>query len=213
MIDQNEKKVVIFLLITILLLGMLCLFFNDLFFLILSEDHIVESMTSILYLLSSCFFLLLFLKSRRKIHIIFSLILFIFCLEEISYGQRFFGYETPLFMSKINVQDEVNIHNTIFFNSEIIFHFSLLVYFVFIPLMNRSRMKTFFKKIGLIVPSIYYSPFMGVFFSLLWIDYMLGKINIEEISELIVSLLFFFTAYFSFRGSRLEYSKIRKSED
>jgi len=34
-----------------------------------------------------------------------------FFLEEISWGQRIFGWETPGWMSKINIQNETNIHN------------------------------------------------------------------------------------------------------
>ena len=211
MIDQHEKKAVIFLLLLLGLLGALCVFQNDVFFLVISEDHIVEYATAILYLLSSGLFFLLFRRSRKIMLMIFGLVLLIFCLEELSYGQRIFGYDTPAFMSRINVQDEMNIHNTKFFHSEILFHLFLLVYFLFLPLMRSRKLKNFCDRMGVLIPSRCFSPFMGVVFPLLWIDLMLGKINIEEISELIVSLLFFFTALFAYLRVRGGYDYIREN--
>jgi hypothetical protein len=45
------------------------------------------------------------------------------CLEEISWGQRIFGIETPEVLSEINTQDELNLHNlfTNYFNESYFF--------------------------------------------------------------------------------------------
>jgi hypothetical protein len=198
MMNPNEKKVILFMLSLLLTLGLLCVFQNELFFIIIREDHIVESATAILYLLSAGIFFILFRDTRKIMHLTFGVLLLIFCLEELSYGQRILGYETPSFMSKINVQDEMNIHNTKFFHSEILLHLFWLAYFLFLPLIRSPRLEHFCDRTGFLIPSRYFSPFMGVVFPLLWIDLKLGKINIEEISELIISFLFFFTAFFAY---------------
>lgn len=47
----------------------------------------------------------------RAATIFWALFLFLACAEEISWGQRIFGIETPEAMARINMQDETNIHN------------------------------------------------------------------------------------------------------
>ena len=87
------------------------------------EDGILESCSAICYLLSSFTLFYLFFKSKsdqeefflgtnRNYFFLFLGILFIFCFgEEISWGQRILKMNTPDWMSKINMQNETNIHN------------------------------------------------------------------------------------------------------
>lgn len=69
---------------------------------------------------------------------IFGLLLILAALEEISWGQRLLGFETPLWLKGANYQEETNLHNLI--DSEV---FSALVLvpvhiaFVYLPLMMR----------------------------------------------------------------------------
>ncbi len=61
-------------------------------------------------------------------------------LEEISWGQRLFGFETSPSVDKLNLQHEMNFHNFLpaqLFNGLIVF--ALGIGFVFIPVMWRQR--------------------------------------------------------------------------
>ena len=81
------------------------------------EDGLVEDATSVAYLGAGCVAVVvargLRLRGERALAGLWSLLvlaLVLFCLEEISWGQRVFGVPTPeLFTS--NVQGEINLHN------------------------------------------------------------------------------------------------------
>jgi hypothetical protein len=84
------------------------------------EDGAIENMQAILYLLGAGLwgFAFIFTSSakgngkRRQVFFILFLALFLFFfLEEISWGQRMFGFSTPESLEGMNMQDETNIHN------------------------------------------------------------------------------------------------------
>lgn len=87
----------------------------------LEEDTLIESLTSALYATAGVGFVLiarrsLFLQTKsagpRYVWLImWALLMVLFAGEEISWGQRIFGTETPEWLSEINVQDETNVHN------------------------------------------------------------------------------------------------------
>ena len=81
------------------------------------EDGPIEYSTSFIYFILffvSILFGNLFLKTKRNIQgfifYAFSVVFIFIALEEISWGQRLFGFETPDFLSS-NLQDEFTIHN------------------------------------------------------------------------------------------------------
>ena len=45
------------------------------------------------------------------VHLLFALALFVAALEEVSWGQRLFGWSTPEGLSRVNEQDETTLHN------------------------------------------------------------------------------------------------------
>jgi hypothetical protein len=47
----------------------------------------------------------------RGLYFLFAVGALFACLEEISYGQHFFGWRTPLWFDERNVQHETNLHN------------------------------------------------------------------------------------------------------
>lgn len=90
------------------------------------EDGAIENMQAILYLLGAGLWgsAFIFTKTtkgngkRRKIFYILFLGLFLFFFfEEISWGQRIFGFSTPESLEEMNMQDETNIHNIGFSDS------------------------------------------------------------------------------------------------
>ena len=77
------------------------------------EDGIVESWTAFAYLLAGGLFFLATTTSRRPRLVLWGLAaLMVFIAgEEISWGQRIVGLETPEQVAAHNVQQELNVHN------------------------------------------------------------------------------------------------------
>jgi hypothetical protein len=90
--------------------------FGDLFY---DEDGVFETLTSFFFFLAFLGFFYSGRISRKKNldwKIVFAQFFLgcfclFFCMEEISWGQRFFSLETPDWMSEINSQEETNLHN------------------------------------------------------------------------------------------------------
>ncbi len=57
-------------------------------------------------------------RKERNILRIGALILFIFSMEEISWGQMIFNWRSPRLMNTINIQNETNLHNIIFIHDK-----------------------------------------------------------------------------------------------
>jgi len=151
------------------------------------EDGLIENFGAIFYLIASILFFIAFNYSKRadgdnwkisgKRNIFYLLlgILFIICFgEEISWGQRLLGVETPEFINKINAQKEINFHNIWLFHSlnpdgkrksffALMLNMSRLlsifgmVYCVFFPVADKlsKRINSIFKKTNFPVPQIW----------------------------------------------------------
>jgi hypothetical protein len=87
------------------------------------EDGLVENLGAIFFFAASVMFFLTFHRIARSKYsrphkglgvwffLLLGLMLFIAFGEEISWGQRIFGIETPEYMRTANVQEEISIHN------------------------------------------------------------------------------------------------------
>ncbi len=80
------------------------------------EDSWVESLTALWFLLAG---VLLFAAAwkepglfRRCVYILGGLAMVFVVGEEVSWGQRVFGFETPGFLASLNEQNEFTVHNT-----------------------------------------------------------------------------------------------------
>lgn len=93
-----------------------------------AEDGVMESGGALCFLAASVVFFSLFLKLRKHAgalpddlgawgwYLILAALFFFVTGEEISWGQRIFGWETPGWMES-NVQEETTIHNLEIFNA------------------------------------------------------------------------------------------------
>ena len=88
----------------------------------IKEDGLTENATAIFYFVSclvSFRICMCFYKENCKIlffpYLVLAAFFFFVGMEEISWGQRLFGMETPEILEKYNVQNEMNLHNLIFF--------------------------------------------------------------------------------------------------
>ena len=91
---------------------------------LVKEDGVVESIGAIAFLLTSILFFYLFFQSKKNSNIFFGrktnyniyfcllgILFFIGFGEEISWGQRIFGWATPESFGELNAQNETNLHN------------------------------------------------------------------------------------------------------
>lgn len=89
--------------------------------LLYGEDGPLETLTAILFIVSSflIFSAAVFHRRQsadhRKVVAVFlvgiAIVFLFFGLEEISWGQRLFGWSTPAILERINDQGELNVHN------------------------------------------------------------------------------------------------------
>jgi hypothetical protein len=130
---------------------------------LLQEDGLVENTQALLYLLGSIVWIYAFIifrpetkieKRRRLFYLLFmGFFLFLF-LEEISYGQRLFGFTTPDSLREINLQDETNIHNIGSESTVLLIHILhallLAILGIVIPFLNlvSKRFSSIFKRIN-----------------------------------------------------------------
>ena len=132
------------------------------------EGGAIETTGAALFLLASVGFLALFIRSsvvensffgrRTRRNVFFGLlavIMFISFGEEISWGQRVLGFETPQFLAGLNAQNETNLHNIwlvhqwqpdgneksflgLFLNMNRLFSIFWLTYFVVVPISAKK---------------------------------------------------------------------------
>lgn len=93
---------------------------HTLFPILFEEDGVFEYLSALFFVVAAVFFGLSLSKigmDQNKLKMLLFLLLTIFCffvgMEEISWGQRIFGWSTPENMKDINFQDETNLHNLI----------------------------------------------------------------------------------------------------
>jgi hypothetical protein len=116
------------------------------------EDSLVEWTGAIGLFVGSALFLASFIVARRRgavevgltrlgvwMLLVMSIGLFAGFGEEISWGQRVFGYGEPSVANSVNAQGEMNLHNLNVFqggtiDGDRLFHVGYFVLFVFIPI-------------------------------------------------------------------------------
>ena len=140
---RNHKFFVVLLIAFYLNYLITRLFFVERVFpFLFDEDGFFEYMTTLFFLIASVFFILALKKRYDSITpytrlFIFGLGLFCFVvgMEEISWGQRIFGIETPEPYKEINFQGETTVHNLVSPDYHPILYavvsFILLIFFAF----------------------------------------------------------------------------------
>jgi len=156
-------------------------------------------MTAIIFLAASSLFFRIAIKEKKgKKFFPFLLtgVMFITFLEEISYGQRIFGVETPPW--------ETNFHNIRFFEDAP--DLFVLCYFIVIPLMlKKNRFRTFFCNLGYLRPPLSFIVFVVVIMiSALLVDDFLRIDEVDCAVEFLVSIFFVGIAIGEQPGQRKE---------
>lgn len=147
------------------------------------EDNFFEWWTAISLFMASLFCFYLFIKTKNIFFILLALVFFFGGGEEISWGQRIFGFKTPELMDEVNVQHEFSFHNIEIFNSSdrnghlkhgfarllevnFLYRLFMMVYGIVLPFLvfHSKLIRKFTEKIKLPIPPIG----IGIFFFINW---------------------------------------------
>jgi len=174
--------------------------------LFVEEDGIIEYSTAVLLLSVSIYFINKLLKKSKVISsknigiILFSIIFFFGFGEEISWGQRIFNVETPLFFSENNLQSETNIHNLMIGGvklNKLIFtnglFFIFLFYFLAGPYLytKSNNVKSIINRFSIVIPK--YSQSI-IFICSTIIIYIFDHDRISEIWECLFAFTMLITS-------------------
>lgn len=180
------------LMLVLCLIPIIFLFDEELYLLIVREDGVIEYLTASFLLFASIKLFFLFLKIYKKYSVFnfgllsYSLVLFFGFGEEISWGQRIFGIQSPSFFSENNFQGEINIHNMMVMGVDLnrwIFTYVLVLiftfYFLITPIMYYKNKfpKTIVNRFSFLIPNYLYS-------SIFLITTLIINLNLaEKVSE------------------------------
>jgi len=204
------------------------------------EEGLIETAGALLFLVASGGFSILFLRSsacensffgrrtRRNLFIgLLAVIMFISFGEEISWGQRALGFQTPQFLAELNAQQETNLHNLwlvhqwrpdgseksflgLMLNMNRLFSIFWLAYFVIVPIAARhsERARRTLVWAGIPVPPMW----VGGLFLATYVSYKTtaaidaGSIrahSLDELKEAIYAAIYAFFAMFSLFAVRV----------
>ena len=105
------------------------------------EDRPLEWLSALFLISGSVLFALEVVRRRRDLvgllcAILLCLALFVIGMEEISWGQRLFGFATPERLAEVNWQAEFNFHNVQTDLSETAYYFGAGVFLILLPLLR-----------------------------------------------------------------------------
>lgn len=186
------------------------------------EDHLIEQLQTLLFFLCSISFLVLSIrlsgpKAYRFMYGLFAFVFFVMVGEEISWGQRIFSIATPEALQEINVQDEINLHNSFGYFADHLFVVAVLVYGFLFPIAAHTSL--FIRKlldwVGLPLPTLGLA--IGFLFVSLTHSWTVGRLaigpyeflKIAEIRELLTAVAFFLLAYEAYRLQKAEIMQLK----
>jgi hypothetical protein len=111
--EIRSHRVYLFMLLALMGLSfsVYLLLSRDLAIRLASEDGLFEYVTAVCFLTMAIFMIWQFLRTRNYYFLALTLVFVVGCGEEISWGQRIFGIETPESIAQKNIQGEINLHN------------------------------------------------------------------------------------------------------
>jgi len=166
----GKTEIIVFILILILLVTGIFLSFRDirLFEKYTREDGEIEWLTVVALLLAAyiCFSRVVVLHNNRKwtflmMAALMGIIFFFGAGEEISWGQRILGIDSPDYFKEKNTQGETNFHNLVLGGIKLnmwVFSFLLTavlaIYILLIPFLYRKKkwMQNFVRNWGIPLP-------------------------------------------------------------
>lgn len=166
------------------------------------EDGVIEDGQFIFLLLASVTGFALFARglpngARRFMWLGLGLLFFAMAGEEISWGQRIFGFETPKAMETINVQREFNLHNMMGYLFDHLFILGFFCWGVILPILYRALadvrrvvvatglpLPSAGLAVGMFLASLMQEPVVNAFMT------PAGGLRVAEMRELLSTLCF-----------------------
>lgn len=126
---------------------------------------------------------------KRPGYMLLCAALFFVALEEVSWGQRFFGLHTPHIIAQHNYQSEFTLHNASFFPSESLLSYAILGWALILPVIysKSAFMNNFFNRAGVPIILRWMQPYFVFGFILKNFDFF---VKAAELGELMISLGF-----------------------
>jgi hypothetical protein len=180
---------------------------EEAFLLWIREDGLVEWLTFFVLIATSAFsFTMLLTFSRsgadgraKKVWLFFGFLFFFVAMEEISWGQRVFGIESPEWFLKHNRQFETNVHNLVVcgvnLNKAIFGTFLGIIGFTYVfglSILYRlhRKFKDFINRWAIPIPQIYQILLFIIIYTILEYHIRLSR-KVSEMRELFNCFLFF----------------------
>ena len=180
------------------------------------EDGLVEYGTAVFLLAISLYSLFKFIKHRKQHALLWSvgtlgffLLFFFGAGEEISWGQRLIGFETPDSLKEINRQDEVTLHNIRVGDLDInklifsqLLTAILIIYFVFYPFLYRKVewINKLTNKLGVPVPQWHHT---AIFLIATLLALVIPSDKKWELHEFAFAAVFFMIFLFPFNKKEI----------
>jgi hypothetical protein len=218
---KNRSWLSIHVLLSLIILVSYSIFFwmdSETIYALGYEDGFFEYLTAILFFLASILMLALAVQKRNWWFAGLFILLFVGAGEEISWGQRLLGIETPEELKNVNVQGEITLHNLELFNREnfdksvktgwqkfltinTVYRVFIMIYGVVFPVIALFSpfILSFFQRIK--IPII--NARIGIYFFFSWIAFRVMNIcylgaddffAAEEIFECLTGWVWFFAA-------------------
>lgn len=180
---------------------------------ITKDDRLVEWLTVVFLCGAAVLAMVKAIKTRRVANskyiffILFAIACILFALEEISWGQRIFGVESPAYFMENSDQQEINIHNVIneqfSVRTKHVVAFAMLAYGVALPLIALTReVRSLAEKVRIVIPPLILIPGFILASLMTWDRYFNGQD--EEVAELFYSISLFLVIVFQFLNSRAD---------
>jgi len=186
------------------------------------EDSVSQSVSAICYLVAACIFFVEWIQGRfRNIFMLGYALLFLAVGgEEISWGQRIIGVQTPEALMELNVQKETNLHNIdgIHQHVRVIGLLVVLIIAVLMPLTERWIMsiRRLYSRLMIPIVPLWTLPLTILAFLFMAVPRAFWDkpvYTLDEIGELYLSLVFlFFAIAIRARGKRLGRKTIENSD-
>ena len=188
------------------------LYNGELYRLLLKEDGPLENAATLFTLAAAILFAVTYFKYKPNssyFFILLALLLLFVFFEEISWGQRLFGIETPETFKRLNAQGEINLHNyePIYKYVNGVVYVGLDLFLIGLPLLIfiSKDLHGFLLKLGIPIPSpaTAFLTFLNYLLFTYFIEGFLrhhgslgaGEINYGEIFETGLELTLLFFAY------------------
>jgi hypothetical protein len=167
---------------------------NHLLALAVPEDHYFEIVGALALLATSILFLYGFRLARRildrtwmslakqLVYLGLAFLFFVGAGEEISWGQRLLGFETPEAVSQVNRQEEFNLHNLTvweasrFFDADRLFDLFWFLFCVFTPVLSLV-LPAFRRLAGQLIPIVHWG--ISLLFLFNYLSAKLAKLLFE----------------------------------